>query len=40
MQYFKRGHETEFFLYNVDNYLLTGDVSLDRTQNEKTKLIE
>ena len=34
-QSFKRTHETEFFLYNVDTFLLVGDVSLDRRQNTR-----
>ena len=27
-------HGTEFFLYNVENYLLCGDMGLDRTVNK------
>lgn len=29
----RKGHSTEFFLYNVDTFLLCGDVSVDRTKN-------
>ena len=32
-QNFRQGHETEFFLYNVENFLLSGEVSLDRSKN-------
>lgn len=32
-QYSRRGHNTEFFLYNVENILLAGNISLDRTKN-------
>lgn len=33
-QNLRRGHETEFFLYKVENFLLSGDVSLDRSKNQ------
>ena len=33
VQSLRKHHETQFFLYNVENFVLCGDVSLDRTQN-------
>ena len=34
-------HKTEFYLYNVDNYALLGDVSIDRAKNvPETSFIE
>ena len=30
----KRGHQTEFFLYDIENILLSGNVTLDRTLNQ------
>ena len=32
-QNLRRNHETEFFLYNIENFLLSGEVSLDRSKN-------
>ena len=33
-QNLRKGHETQFYLYKVENYLLSGAVSLDRSQNK------
>ena len=34
VQSLRKSHDTQFYLYNVQNYLLCGDVSIDRTKNK------
>ena len=34
VQSLRKSHETQFYLYNVQNYLLCGDISIDRANNK------
>ena len=34
VQSLRKSHDTQFYLYNVQNYLLCGDVSIDRANNK------
>ena len=34
VQSLRQSHDTQFYLYNVQNYLLCGDVSIDRAKNK------
>ena len=41
MQNFRgKTHRTEFFLYNVENFMLVGDVSLNREKNKAVSHFE